>query len=367
MGDEAISGGALCFLIGSLCYWAAPFLDFWELTNNYGNLLEPPPDVNIALQTHDTYRMAALYEHLYKSHILRIQMANCLVYMLGGGFFVAGSTLFFPAMAAIIYHGGWLYITGCVLTLSGALLAMLTAFEMRRTALPIRFAKPPSRLLLPSWSDEGATIASCSLYITGNVMYIIGSVCFFPRVIEIGGWLIELSAVLLFVGGSIVFTLGAIIDLIVVARAPFLARAPSAPQARGLTMPRWPTRPPPSTPKGAFANVAKGATCKVGVAPAQANRKYERMGSERGEASLSPSPRGIELTSCSAIGRGDSVSTDAPPPGPASPMPASPQQLPTAEEAMALEVQSQPTAADARGSDEQQQVSSANGDAGERV
>ena len=49
-------------------------------------------------------------------------------------------------------------------------------------------------------------------------------------------------------------------------------------------------------------------------------------------------------------------------------MPASPQQLPTAgEEAMALEVQSQPTAADARGNDEQQQVSSANGDAGERV
>ena len=39
-----INVGALCFLTGSGCYWAAPFLDFWELTHNHGNLLEPPPD-----------------------------------------------------------------------------------------------------------------------------------------------------------------------------------------------------------------------------------------------------------------------------------------------------------------------------------
>ena len=129
--EVTINVGALCFLVGSLCYWAAPFLDFWELTHNYGNLLDSPPEISLALETHDTYRMAAMYEHLYKSHLLRIQCANCLVYMLGGGFFVAGSTLFFPQMAEIIYHGGWLYITGCVLTLAGALLAMLTAFEMR--------------------------------------------------------------------------------------------------------------------------------------------------------------------------------------------------------------------------------------------
>jgi hypothetical protein len=76
--------GALCFLVGSLCYWAAPFLDFWELTHNYSNLLEPPPDISDALTSHDTYRMAAVYEHLYKSHILRIQCVNCLVYMVRG-------------------------------------------------------------------------------------------------------------------------------------------------------------------------------------------------------------------------------------------------------------------------------------------
>lgn len=81
LGELVVNAGALCFLVGSLCYWAAPFLDFWELTHNHGNLLEPPPDISVALASQDTYRMAALYEYLYKSHILRIQMANCLVYM----------------------------------------------------------------------------------------------------------------------------------------------------------------------------------------------------------------------------------------------------------------------------------------------
>ena len=194
----------------------------------------------VALTTADTHRMAALsglcmYEHLYKSHILRIQCANCLVYMLGGGFFVGSSTLFFPAMEEIVYHGGWLYITGCVLTLSGALLAMFTAFEMKRTALPMRFAAPPSRLVLPFWTDEGATIVSCSLYIAGNLAFIVGSACFFPKVVEAGGILIEMLAVILFVIGSALFLTGALIDLIVLVRAPLLLRPPSAPQMRGLT------------------------------------------------------------------------------------------------------------------------------------
>ena len=274
-----INFGALCFLAGSLCYWAAPFLDFWELTHNHSNLLEPPPGAALALTAADTHKMAAVYEHLYKSHILRIQCANCLVYMLGGGFFVAGSTLFFPAMEEIVYHGGWLYITGCVITLTGALLAMFTAFEMKRTALPMRFASPPSLFALPFWTDEGAAIASCTLYIGGNATFIVGSVCFFPKVlpiaplppprprhptpprpsllsqggarwpasdavhpvcppqvIEAGGVLVEMLAVILFILGSVLFTAGAVIDLIVLARAPLLVRPSTAPQMRGLTL-----------------------------------------------------------------------------------------------------------------------------------
>ena len=39
---DATNAGATCFLIGSLCYWAAPFLDFWELTHNLDNLADIP-------------------------------------------------------------------------------------------------------------------------------------------------------------------------------------------------------------------------------------------------------------------------------------------------------------------------------------
>ena len=223
----------------------------------------------------DSNRLAGSYEHLYKSHLLRIQCANCLVYMFGGGFFVGGSVLFFPAMEEIIYHGGWLYITGCVLTLAGALLAMLTAFEMRRTALPLRWASPPPCHVLPSFTDENATILSCSLYVVGNAVFIIGSVCFFPKIATT--LLIETLAVMLFVFGSILFTTGAVIDLIVIWRAPRLLRPASAPQLRGLSL-------------GSSKGLGRS---KVGVAShggsASGNKHYRPM-SEDGDGG------GVELT-----------------------------------------------------------------------
>ena len=234
LGRDVITVGALCFLVGSICYWAAPLLDFWELTHNHDNLLEPPPDSGLVLTPSDSRRMAAFYEHLYKAHLLRIQCANCLVYMLGGAFFVGGSVLFFPAMEELIYHGGWLYITGCVMTLAGALLAMFTAFEMQKTAMPMRFTNPPHCVYMPNWSDEGATIASCALYVIGNLAYIVGSICFFPKVIEQFGVIIEWTAVVLFILGSVFFLIGAVIDLLLMARSSVLVRPSFAPQLREL-------------------------------------------------------------------------------------------------------------------------------------
>eukprot|EP00965_Chrysotila_dentata_P074943 2476256-Pleurochrysis_carterae.AAC.1 len=67
----------------------------------------------------------------------------------------------------LIMHGGWLYISGCMLTLLGAVLAFLTAFEMRRTAAA--YAYPPIWLYLPRTSDETAAMVSCVLYICGNL------------------------------------------------------------------------------------------------------------------------------------------------------------------------------------------------------
>ena len=77
-------------------------------------------------------------------------------------------------------------------------------------------------------------------------------------------------AVLLFIVGSILFTLGAIIDLIVIMRAPRLVRAPSAPQLRGLSLGRWPARRP-----------SLAAKPRVGRAPtATPLRKYHVMAEE---------------------------------------------------------------------------------------
>jgi len=216
---EATNVGALSFVVGSFCYWVGPFLDFWELTHNLENLADRPLDVPVDVTSARHARAAfnaALYEQLYKAHVLRLQRVNSLIFMAGGAFFVGGSTLFFPAMEHLIMHGGWLYITGCILVLLAALLGALTAYEMRKTADIGAKGR---------WSDEEATMLSCSLYVLGNVEFIVGSIFFFPRMLEAGGPAIRLSAVWLFVLGSVVFLLGALIDLLVVMRAVAAERA----------------------------------------------------------------------------------------------------------------------------------------------
>ena len=55
-------------------------------------------------------------------------------------------------------HGGWLYITGCVLVLLAALLGALTAAEMQQTAA-----------IRSGWSDEEATLLSCGFYVVGSL------------------------------------------------------------------------------------------------------------------------------------------------------------------------------------------------------
>jgi len=220
-GEAATTVGAACFLVGSLCYWAAPFLDFWELTHNLDNLVDRPLVMPEAVSSAAHARMsfhAALYEQLYKAHLLRLQRANSIIFMTGGAFFVAGSSLFFPAMEELIMHGGWLYITGCVLVLLAALLGALTAAEMQQTAA-----------IRSGWSDEEATLLSCGFYVVGNLAFIVGSVLFFPRILEAGGPPVRMSAVLLFVAGSLVFLAGALIDLLVVMRAAAAERRRSAP------------------------------------------------------------------------------------------------------------------------------------------
>ena len=112
-------------------------------------------------------------------------------------------------------------------------------------------------------------------------------------------------AVILFVFGSMLFTLGALIDLIVIARAPRIVRAPAAPQLRGLTLGRWPQRPAGGGGGlgGALARVA--AAGSGGTSKEKAMKKYQVMEDEDGL----PSP----------IQRAREVPMPSPQQGPATP------------------------------------------------
>ena len=110
-------------------------------------------------------------------------------------------------------------------------------------------------------------------------------------------------AVILFVFGSMLFTLGALIDLIVIARAPRIVRAPAAPQLRGLTLGRWPQRP--AGGGGLGGALARVAGASGGTSKEKAMKKYQVMEDEDGL----PSP----------IQRAREVPMPSPQQGPATP------------------------------------------------
>ena len=87
---------------------------------------------------------------------------------------------------------------------------------------------------MPWWSDEDTAIASCSSYIAGNIMFMMASAFYFPKmwlftpqelcadghedyVVE-DGYLLERPAVVLFILGSVTFVVGGLIDFLAVLR-----------------------------------------------------------------------------------------------------------------------------------------------------
>ena len=120
-----------------------------------------------------------MYQRLYKAQMLRTQRANAMLYALGGACFVAGSFLFYPAAKQETTHGAWLYLMGCVLSFLGAFLAASTAHELKKTSEPWVVKAPEGQwYFMWFWSDEDAQIASCALYMLGDLVFIVGSVRF---------------------------------------------------------------------------------------------------------------------------------------------------------------------------------------------
>lgn len=212
--------GATSFLLGSVCFFVAPLLDFLELQFNLENLAEHPglpPDEHL-----ESERKAARYEYLYKATLLQVQRANTLLYMLAGVCFVVGSCMFYANRNSTVWytHGDWLYIAGCLLSGMGALVGLLTAVQLRQTA-----QQKEEQLYCWRVSDEAATISSCTLYLIGNGVFIVGALLFFPQVLEAAARFsvgldntMSDGAVGFFAIGSILFLCGALIDLGVVVR-----------------------------------------------------------------------------------------------------------------------------------------------------
>lgn len=113
----------------------------------------------------------------------------------------------------------------------GAFLGMFSAFELRKTAGMQRFE--PRWWFLYWWSDEDSQIFSCSMCMVGNVLFAAGSICFFPKMAFVGGYVIEderlstVAATFCFIIGSAFFVAGAMVDLLVLVRAPYKKRPAS--------------------------------------------------------------------------------------------------------------------------------------------
>jgi len=160
---------------------------------------------------------------LYSRFIIKCQKIQTLTFLSGGVCFIAGTVFFFPQIGVIaddkglrLTHGCWLYLAGSFIFLVGALLGQYIGKELALTCSPFRynFALGKHRHHLYWWSDEEIVVASCNVLILGTVLFVVGTVFFFPGYPE---WLhegLEYTATVLFILGSICFLVSAIFDFL---------------------------------------------------------------------------------------------------------------------------------------------------------
>jgi len=232
---SAADWGAGLFVAGSVLYIIAPVVDFLDMNYSLQDMMEAAPTSKQAVGEATT--LLPNYERLYKAQIVRTQRANSMLYAISAVCFVAGSFFFFPAQKVDSTHGAWFFIMGCTISFLGALLAAFAARESKKTREPYHFPPSAGTVALWWWGDEDAQVVSCSLYMLGDLIFAVASVCFFPKILFAGNLLVEgqylaeRAAIVLLVVGSVVFIAGATIDLLVLLRAP--SRVAGLPPALG--------------------------------------------------------------------------------------------------------------------------------------
>ncbi|ASP34134.1 YrhK family protein [Labrenzia sp. VG12] len=131
---------------------------------------------------------------------------NAFIYKIGGVIFIFGSVLFFPAFSAYEDLGAWSFVVGSLLYLLVTGHDLLEVFNARRHR-----TTPPT-----IWNRLEA--AAAIAYVTGTVLFIIGSLCFLKRFdqTEVGAYC--------FIIGSLLFVAGAVVNVIQIVSAASMIR-----------------------------------------------------------------------------------------------------------------------------------------------
>jgi len=133
----------------------------------------------------------------------RWETINAVIYKIGGVVFIVGSVLFFPRFEAYADIGAWTFFFGSLLYL------VVTGHDM---AEAVRYRRSLPRRTLASDLE----LIAAAAYLVGTTLFTFGSVFFLSQV----GW--EIPGAWCFVIGSLMFVLGACINVLQIVKAQSL-------------------------------------------------------------------------------------------------------------------------------------------------
>jgi len=227
-GEALHTDGAAFFLIGSVISCVVPSLDLSALCR-LTRLLDveraKPSENEFSF---DLWRPAywpgpdtADYEYLYLSQMIQIQIITAAFYLVADISFVAGSTLWFPQLDSdYLTQGAWLFIFGSGLNIAGASMAYVTSRELQKISVA-KTVGSKGLAQLSCWTDEQAAMSSSITYLSGNILFVIGTALLFPVVTTEGDAFAYIGTAA-FIVGSALFLLASVIDIVVMwRRAPW--------------------------------------------------------------------------------------------------------------------------------------------------
>lgn len=133
------------------------------------------------------------------------ELANGILYIVGGVTFVVGSVCFLPKYENLFDIGAWIFFGGSLVYL------VVTGQDLWESSNYLR-----SQTLLSIW--DWLEFLAANVYVIGTILFIIGSVLFLSQVdmIAAGSWC--------FIIGSLLFLIGACINIVEIAKASSLVK-----------------------------------------------------------------------------------------------------------------------------------------------